>query len=511
MTPHSRAEGQREIEEAVLGAMLVDPTVVDRLRLRLGRRSFVTACYQQTFDELVQLYETAGAIDVVLLRDALRRAGLLEKLGGTAFLERIAATPTAAAVDAYVDLLLKAEALREVRAVAERLSLACERDDFNEVLQALDAASETSRASIEIRDQIGTRPTVFERGVESASNLLYDDPPVEPEWLIGDRLAFRGGTSILTGPFKSRKSLILTRLALDFAQNTMALTGAADGEFLGSPILRGGPVLYLHGEGGRWTISERLRVMGPRLGREVFDRVRVWSRGKRPDLSRPADVRDIYRYAHDAGCAAVMFDPLGRFWHPHPDQDPAEAANHLMDDLEHESIAAHVWTIVANHDTKSGGTSESGASAGRGSGKLADDASCSLINIKAVDAKRSAWECHFVVRHGAPIEPRRLELDPSTLRVFVPDDPSDALHGRRGVRHSESDWNDVLPPDGSAISESDIASIWDCTQRHVHQSFQRTEVRTPWIVREPGGGRGHVTRYRRRTAETSAPRQDGVR
>ncbi len=95
-----------EAEIAVLGSMLLDPEAAGRVAAILRAADFYRGPHGDVFQVLTEVYDANRAIDVVLLREELERRGLLERIGGVAFLSRlVASVPTAANAEHYARIV----------------------------------------------------------------------------------------------------------------------------------------------------------------------------------------------------------------------------------------------------------------------------------------------------------------------------------------------------------------------------------------------------------------------
>ena len=108
--PHSE-----EAERSVLGAILVDNEQFERAREILSASSFYSPRNQQVFDALQRLVDSGTALDIVTVKSELERAGLLERVGGPAYLaELLEGVPRAANVEHYARIVKEKNLLREL-------------------------------------------------------------------------------------------------------------------------------------------------------------------------------------------------------------------------------------------------------------------------------------------------------------------------------------------------------------------------------------------------------------
>ncbi|MCG3135213.1 MAG: Replicative DNA helicase [Planctomycetes bacterium] len=121
-----------EAEISVLGAMMLDPEAAGRVVSLLRAEHFYRGPHADVFQVLTELYDANRAIDIVLLREELQKRGLLEKIGGTAFLSRVmASVPTAANAEHYARIVKENGLRRSVITAANEI----EREAFEGALE----------------------------------------------------------------------------------------------------------------------------------------------------------------------------------------------------------------------------------------------------------------------------------------------------------------------------------------------------------------------------------------
>lgn len=129
-----------EAEAAVLGSMLLDRECIGDVVESIHADSFSLTEHRILFDAILSLYENNSEIDLVLLRDELKKRKSLEAVGGVDYLVRIAESVPSASNAAYYANIVKEKAmLRElVHACGEILHEACE--EAGDVGDKLDVA-----------------------------------------------------------------------------------------------------------------------------------------------------------------------------------------------------------------------------------------------------------------------------------------------------------------------------------------------------------------------------------
>lgn len=92
----------REAEQAVIGAMMLNPICTDEVVLILKVDDFWGEDHREIFAQVVGIYEEGKKFDLMLLVNRLTKAGMLELCGGHAYLGELAlAVPTAANAKYY--------------------------------------------------------------------------------------------------------------------------------------------------------------------------------------------------------------------------------------------------------------------------------------------------------------------------------------------------------------------------------------------------------------------------
>lgn len=93
-------------EEAVLGAILVNPTVMAKIVEILKPESFYKPAHRSVFEAMLQLFNQNQMIDIVSVSDVLSYSSKLEMVGGRAFVNDLAfKTVTTANVGYYANII----------------------------------------------------------------------------------------------------------------------------------------------------------------------------------------------------------------------------------------------------------------------------------------------------------------------------------------------------------------------------------------------------------------------
>ncbi len=125
--PHSE-----DAERGVLGSMLVDAArAVDlAIEKRIRAESFYVPAHRDIFSTIVSLHDSGRPVDLLTLGQRMSDLGLLDRVGGVAYLEGLLdATPTSAALEYYIDIVRQKHILRRVIQISSDSAEACFRGE----------------------------------------------------------------------------------------------------------------------------------------------------------------------------------------------------------------------------------------------------------------------------------------------------------------------------------------------------------------------------------------------
>lgn len=95
-----------EAETGLLGAMLLDNGVIDIVLQYLNKDSFYKTVHKELFQTIVELHEKGRGVDLLLLKEELKRKGTLEQVGGLEYLMELEeAVPVVANAEYYARLV----------------------------------------------------------------------------------------------------------------------------------------------------------------------------------------------------------------------------------------------------------------------------------------------------------------------------------------------------------------------------------------------------------------------
>jgi len=141
-----------EAEQAVLGALLLDPGAVTQVVPILAPADFFRPSHQKIYRAVLELFQAGEAVDYLTLRSALERSGDLEAIGGMAYLtELVSTTPVAQYAENYALLVERSAIMRRLIDAAGRIAQLAWQDEAETVQETID------RAEAAMYDALGNR------------------------------------------------------------------------------------------------------------------------------------------------------------------------------------------------------------------------------------------------------------------------------------------------------------------------------------------------------------------
>ncbi len=136
LPPHSV-----EAEQSLLGGLLIDNTVWERVGDVVNEADFYRDDHRRIFRQIARLIELGKPADVVTVYEALEKNGEAEHVGGLAYLGEIAnSTPSAANVRRYGEIIRERAILRKLVSVGDQIAASALTPSGKEAKTLLDEA-----------------------------------------------------------------------------------------------------------------------------------------------------------------------------------------------------------------------------------------------------------------------------------------------------------------------------------------------------------------------------------
>ncbi|MCR4320797.1 MAG: replicative DNA helicase [Candidatus Brocadiaceae bacterium] len=108
-----------EAEMSVLGAMILDNEVINLVIPILNKLSFYKTAHRELYQAIVDVYDKGQPVDLVVLREELKKRSLLEKVGGVEYLMELEeSVPTIGNVEYYANIVREKAIKRNLIEVA---------------------------------------------------------------------------------------------------------------------------------------------------------------------------------------------------------------------------------------------------------------------------------------------------------------------------------------------------------------------------------------------------------
>ena len=115
MKPTADQPHSLEAEKTVLGALLLDPQAINKIRGQLTPNDFYDPVYRDVYRAVADLYDEGSPVDFSTVATKLADHKKLSAIGGSAFLADLAATvPTASHIATYAETVLEKSRLRSL-------------------------------------------------------------------------------------------------------------------------------------------------------------------------------------------------------------------------------------------------------------------------------------------------------------------------------------------------------------------------------------------------------------
>lgn len=194
-----RADGGRvpphnlEAEESLLGAMLLSrDAITAAVEVGVEASDFYKPAHTHLFEAILALYGQGEPVDPVTVAEELRRADLLDSLGGRTTLLRLqAATPASANATHYAKIVNELALLRRLIGVAGDIA-EMGYDDSREVVETLDRAESlvfevaerrVSESMIRVSDSASRPPSTSSRRSTTAPATSPASRLATPTWI----------------------------------------------------------------------------------------------------------------------------------------------------------------------------------------------------------------------------------------------------------------------------------------------------------------------------------------
>jgi replicative DNA helicase len=217
-----------DAEQAVLGAIFLEPTALTLASEILIPEDFYRAAHQKIFTVMLKLNDQGKAVDLITVTEELAASKLIEDTGGVSYLSELAASvPTAANIEYYARIVEEKSLLRRLIRTATGIA----QDGYNREDDVTALLSEAEKSILEVaqRKNAGAFHVIKDvlvrtyDNIELLNNRKGDITGIATGFAELDRMTagFQRNDLIIVG---ARPSVGKTAFALNIAQNVATKT-----------------------------------------------------------------------------------------------------------------------------------------------------------------------------------------------------------------------------------------------------------------------------------------------
>jgi len=248
-----------EAEVGVLGSILLDASMCDEVALILKPFDFYVEAHELLFKRIIEIIESAGKVDPLILANKLKDADELEKVGGEAYIAKLMqSTPHAAHAVHYAKMVEEKSMHRAVIHAANKILS----DAFHSNTEAMDLIGQAEQEIFSIYDSRGSDNIVdaeqlmietYERIDARSKGAVKSSIKSGFHELDGMTGGFHENELVILG---ARPSMGKTALALNFVENVILVDKR--------------PVLFVSLEMGRVELAQRLMSSQAKIESDKF-------------------------------------------------------------------------------------------------------------------------------------------------------------------------------------------------------------------------------------------------
>jgi replicative DNA helicase len=154
-----------EAEISVLGSMLLDNEAINLVTEILRTDNFYKTSHQYIFDTIVNIYNKHNAVDLVILKDELKKQSLLEKVGGAEYLMELEeSVPLASNVEYYAKIVREKTIKRDLITATAKI----QQEAYNDSLESDELLDIAEKEIFDITQRKFSSPTT------KLFNILHD-------------------------------------------------------------------------------------------------------------------------------------------------------------------------------------------------------------------------------------------------------------------------------------------------------------------------------------------------
>ncbi len=146
-----------EAEISVLGSMIIDNDSIDLVAQILNKESFYKTAHQNVFETITDLYDRQRVVDLVILKDELKKRSLLGRVVDVEYLMELEeSVPIASNVEYYAKIVREKAIKRDLIAGA----IGIQQEAYNDSLESDELLDRAEKAIFDITQRKFSNPTI---------------------------------------------------------------------------------------------------------------------------------------------------------------------------------------------------------------------------------------------------------------------------------------------------------------------------------------------------------------
>ncbi len=208
------------LEETVLGAIMIDKDALAIVLDILQPDSFYVPAHQEIYRVMQGLFEKAVPIDLLTVHEALKKATLLEKIGGPAYLVQLTnRVASAANIEFHARIIAQKYIQRELIRVSTRVI----NDSFEDTIDVFQLLDEAEQNLFEITDRNLNRSYESLAALSVKAQKQIEQVSTKGDGMIGIPSGFRELDRMTSGWQKSDLIIVAARPGMGKTSFTLAL------------------------------------------------------------------------------------------------------------------------------------------------------------------------------------------------------------------------------------------------------------------------------------------------
>lgn len=193
-----------EAEQSLLGSMLIDDNVALEVLSKLSASDFYYTSHKTLFDSMYDLQREGKPIDIITLSDKLTKAGVLENVGGIAYLTELTnVIPSSANYMYYFDIVKKNGMLRKIIGASNEIIENTYDSDNADMALAF-----AEKTIFDISDTLENKELIHINDTVNSVIKGYEDVLLNPECNKGQLSHFKNLDKITNG-YKGGQMIVL--------------------------------------------------------------------------------------------------------------------------------------------------------------------------------------------------------------------------------------------------------------------------------------------------------------